>query len=85
MNPTYTFYYKRHRWLPWNKKTVVGHAFETFQNQMTGSMVLYNTDGTIYIIPNFVGKCYMKLGTDWLLAQKKQMEKEAGQPIQTAF
>ena len=85
MNPLYTFYYKKYRFLPWNKKKVVGHSFETFNNSITGSIVLYLEDGTIYVIPNFVGKYYMKLGTDWLLAQKKTIEREAGQSIQTAF
>lgn len=81
----YSFAYKRWRWAAWRKTKVVGHSLEIGPGGVaTGAMVLYLPDGSIYRIPNWIN-CYMQLGTDWLVAQKKVMSTESGQSIQTVF
>lgn len=68
----YVFAYKKYAWLPWKKVTVVGHRLEEH-----GTMTLYKEDGGLETIPNWP-QYAVKLGADWALAVKKNMEKESG-------
>lgn len=70
----YRFRYKNG--LFWTSKTVVGHRWDKDQDKM----VLYKHDGAIEEIACW-SKCSVRLGIDWVLAQKKAMEKQVGQPI----
>ena len=82
---TYVFSYKRSLFSLWRNIKVVGHSLEIGpQNTVTGAMVLYLPDGSIYRIHQW-HECYMRLGSDWLVAQKKVMSAESGQTIQTVF
>lgn len=83
---TYTFRYKRSLFAFWHKKEVIGHSLETFglTKEPTGAMILYLPDSTVYRIPNWKD-CYMYLDKSWLLFQKKSMENESGQTINTRF
>ena len=76
----YKFKYKRNFF--WITKIVIGHALErksdnTFDDNR---MVLYFEDGSIEVISNWK-YCSLKLGIDWVLAQKTALEKEINQPI----
>lgn len=83
---TYTFRYKRSLFSFWRKKEVIGHNIETvgLTKEPTGAMILYLPDGTVYRIPNWKD-CYMRLDKSWLFFQKKSMENESGQTINTRF
>jgi hypothetical protein len=70
----YKIRYKR-RFL-WKEITVTGHRYEP----STDKMVLYFADGSIKELPQW-SKCEVFLGTDWVLAVKKDMESKAGQSI----
>ncbi len=72
----YKFKFRRKTWLPFRGITVVGHRYDQSQDKM----ILYFPDGSVQEIANWA-KCEVKLGTDWVLAQQKSMEKQAGQPI----
>ena len=93
---TYKFTYKRKGSLFWKTYVVKGHGleyideksfnaqtrkYESYISKPNNSMILYFPDGSILRISEW-DKCDLKLGVDWLLAQKKSMEQEIGQPIQ---
>lgn len=67
---------KYKRWLFWKKIKVVGHRYESTADKMA----LYFADGSIREIPQW-SKCEVVLGTDWVLAVKKDLETKAGQAI----
>lgn len=71
---TYKFKFRRH--LFFRSLTVVGHGF----NKELDRMSLYFADGGVREISRW-SQCDCKLGTDWVLAKKKDMERQAGQPI----
>lgn len=70
----YKFKYKKG--LFWKSKTVSGHRLDKDNNRMD----LFLEDGSIYSISQW-DKYDLYLGIDWVLENKKQMEKEAGQNI----
>jgi hypothetical protein len=70
----YKFTYRRRFF--WKTLVVEGHRFEKETNRME----LFFKDGSVLSISQW-SKYDLKLGTDWVLAVKKQMEKEAGQPV----
>lgn len=71
---TYKFRYKSR--LFYRSVTVVGHQY----NKELDRMSLLLPDGGILEIAQWC--CYdCKLGQDWVLALKKDMESKAGQPI----
>ncbi len=72
---TYKFNYKRKGWF-YHTEKVVGHNYMEKQNKM----VLYYEDGSIREIKEW-NKCECKLGTDWVLAVQKKMEKDTGTPV----
>ena len=72
----YNFSYRRN-WF-WKTIKAMGHGYDEKQNKM----VIYLPDGSIQEIKEW-SKCEVKLGTDWLLAQKKAMEDKIGQAIPT--
>lgn len=71
---SYKFKYKR--FLFWNSYKVIGHTLDEKQNKL----VLFFEDGSIREIKKWTD-CEVQLGTDWVIAQKKVMEKESGQVI----
>jgi len=72
----YQFKYRKAGRLFWNKKQVVGHKFEQNQNKM----ILYFANGSLIEIAHWIDH-EVELGTDWVLAIKKDMESKAGQQI----
>jgi hypothetical protein len=60
----------------WRSVTVIGHRVDKELNRAD----LFLPDGSILSIPSW-DKCELYLGTDWVLFSKKQMEKEARQPV----
>ena len=72
---TYKFQWKR-RW-KWNSlKKVVGHKFTAELDRMD----VFQESGSVYSIPKW-SECSLKLGTDWVLFTKNNMEEESGQDI----
>lgn len=57
----------------------MGHKYHPDLNRMD----VYHEDGSITSIANW-GKYDLRLGNDWVLFTKKQMEKESGQKIDLA-
>ena len=76
----YKFKYKRYFW--WSTKEVVGHSLEKNYDGTYNQdkMVIYFENGGLEVISDW-GKCALKLGIDWVLAQKNAMEKETGQEL----
>jgi len=72
----YKFKYKKSGKLFWKSRTVVGHGYDKEQDKMC----LFSEDGSLEEICEWK-KHSVKLGTDWVLATKKQMEKETGTNI----
>lgn len=81
MANTYKFVYRRLGKVLnfWRTEVVVGHHYEAAQNKM----VLFFANGSVRELANWTG-CELRLGTDWVLAQKQVMEEKAGQPITLA-
>ena len=73
----YTFKYKRHFFYK-SLKSVVGHH----HHASTDRMDVHFQNGSILSIPIW-SKCYLKLGSDFFIFQKKELEKQAGQQIHT--
>lgn len=71
----YIFKYKKN--ILWTSIKVEGHKYDSTSNRMD----LFLKDGSIYSIGEW-SKYTLKLGTDWVIAQRKIMEKEAGQKIE---
>jgi len=70
----YKFKYRR-KWF-WRSIKIAGHSYQENQDKM----VLYKKDGSIEEIHHWKD-CSAKLGTDWVLFTKTQMEKQSGQQI----
>ena len=76
---TYKFHYRRRLQLLFRTFTVVGHSY----NKDMDRMMLYLPDGGVHEICQW-SWCDARLGQDWVLAMKKDMEKKAGQSIPVA-
>lgn len=90
----YKFKYKKSNSFFWKTKNVIGHSLEYFDEKILNSkgellqvnkhpqnsMVLYFEDGSLERIGEW-DKYDLKLGVDWKLSVKNQMEKEVGQDI----
>ncbi len=74
-----TYKFKWRRWFFYKTVVVIGHQYTPDQNKMG----LFLPDGSVQEIKDWT-KCEVKLGTDWVLFTKKQMEKQAGQSIPLA-
>lgn len=74
MMNSYVFSFRR--WFFWKKIKAIGHRYDSNSNRMD----VYHTDGSILSLADW-NKYDLKLGTDWVLFTKKQMEKESGQKI----
>jgi hypothetical protein len=73
----YNFKYKR--WFFFKSlKNVVGHHHHAQMDRMD----VHFQDGSILSIPQW-SKCYLKLGSDFFIFQKKELEKQTGQQIHT--
>lgn len=70
----YIFRWKRRFF--WNKKIVVGHRYE----KESDKMVIYFENGGLMEISKWT-LCEAKLGPDWVIAQKKSLEAQAGTAI----
>jgi hypothetical protein len=75
MNKKYIFKYRRK--LFWKKIEVIGHKLED------NTMVLYMENGGLQTIPKW-NECSLKLGVDWVLAVKSNMENQTGVDIKLA-
>ena len=72
---TYLFKYRR-RSPFFTSRKVTGHRYEEKQDKM----VIFYEDGSLEEIRKW-RDCECALGTDWVLACKKTMEKDSGQTI----
>lgn len=57
----------------WKKIIVTGHSYQ----KELDKMVFFKKDGSIQEVPLW-SKYHVKLGPDFLIAQKKQIEQETG-------
>lgn len=73
---TYKFKFRRRLRLFYRTFVVVGHTYE----DPTDRLILYLPDGGIHEISGW-SICDCKLGPDWAIAKKKDMEAKAGQSI----
>ena len=71
---TYKFKYRRN-WF-WHTFSVVGHTYDASQDKI----ILFFANGSARELSKW-RECEMSLGVDWVLAQKKSLEAQAGQPI----
>jgi hypothetical protein len=71
---TYKIRYRR--FLFWRSLEVLGHRYEPGMDKL----VVFRPDGSVEEIPRW-SRCALRLGLDWKEAIRKQMEKEAGQPV----
>jgi len=75
MSNTYKFKYRK-RGL-WKCVKSIGHKLHPELDRMD----IYHEDGAITSISQW-SKYDLRLGTDWVLFTKKQLEKEAGQKVE---
>lgn len=76
---SFSFRYKKPGGLFWRKSKVSGYNLQTERDRM----LLFLPDGGLIEIPQW--STYMcKLGIDWVLATKDQMEKESGKDIKVS-
>lgn len=75
----YKFKFRRRFRLFFRTFKVIGHRYD----DKLDKMVLYFPDSGVLEISRWK-MCDAKLGPDWALAMKKDMEKQAGQSIPTA-
>ena len=75
----YKFTYRRRWWTLSKSFVVAGHRLEPTQDKM----VLFFPNGGVREIAEW-SRCEIRLGTDWVVAQQKALEKQAGQPIPLA-
>jgi hypothetical protein len=68
----------RKRWF-WKSIKASGHKYYPEMDRMD----VFHVDGSITSLAQW-SKYDLKLGTDWVLFTKKQMEKESGQRIDLA-
>jgi hypothetical protein len=71
---TYKILYRKRFF--WKSITVIGHRLDKELNRMD----FYIPDGSIVSLTKW-DRYDMRLGLDWVLFTKKQMEKESGQQI----
>jgi len=70
----YCFKFRR-KWF-WRSLTVVGHSYVVDQDKM----VLFFEGGSVREIAHWK-ECELRLGVDWVLAQKRALEEQAGQAV----
>lgn len=76
----YSITYKNLKSWFWKKQTVTGHSYQ----KEIDKLVLFKKDGSIEEIPEW-SKHHVKLGVDFIAAQKKQMEKETGVDVKLSI
>jgi hypothetical protein len=64
------------RFLFWKSYVVTGHQVISQEDKL----ILYFADGSVLALKGY-HNLSLKLGVDWVLFQKKQMEQESGQTI----
>ena len=72
----YVIAYKYKSSLFWKKQKITGHSY----NKEVDKLVIFKKDGALEEIAEW-SKHHVKLGVDFIAAQKKQMEKETGTDI----
>lgn len=70
------FVIKFKRGLFWQSRSVIGYRHLLEQDRM----ILFFEDGSLEEVPAW-SKHRVKLGTDWVLAMQKKMEKDSGTSI----
>lgn len=70
----YCFKFRR-KWF-WRSLTVVGHSYVVDQDKM----VLFFEGGSVREIARWK-ECELRLDVDWVLAQKRALEEQAGQAV----
>lgn len=70
----YKFKYKRRFF--WRSLKIDGHRLDDKLNRMD----LFMPDGSVLSLGNW-SECDLRLGADWVIRQKKDMEKQAGQDV----
>jgi hypothetical protein len=75
----YKFKYRKSNGLFWKIIVATGHKYYSEMDRMD----VFHVDGSITSLAQW-SKYDLKLGTDWVLFTKKQMEKESGQRIDLA-
>ena len=71
---TYNFKYKSNFF--WRTIKAIGHNYD----QATDQMVVYLPDGGLKTIPKW-HLCSLKLGIDWVVKTKKDMEQQSGSSV----
>lgn len=84
MSP-YKFSFRRlGRFSLWRSFRVVGHRSSAddvpLGHSSSDKMILYFADGGVREIANW-SRCELRLGTDWVLAVKRQAEKQSGTSV----
>lgn len=74
------YVFKWKRFLFPRSAKVVGHRYDKDQDKM----VLYFENGGAREIKSW-SRCECRLGADWALVMKKQMEQQAGTSVPTTF
>jgi hypothetical protein len=82
----YVFKYRKSDSWFWKKEEVVGHRYEPLiiidnKAYEQDKMILYFADGGLMEIVNWKKEYEVKLGQDWVLAIKKNMESKIGQQL----
>lgn len=72
----YNFRYRR--WLFWKTIKAIGHDYD----DKLGMMVVLLPNGGLTTIKNWK-QCELKLGSDWFIATRKEMENSIGMKIPT--
>jgi len=75
---TYTIKFRRAGQWFWRKETIIGSNLDKELNRMD----LFYANGTIYSITKW-SEYDLKLGTDWVIAEKQAMDLKAAQSVQT--
>ena len=73
---TYKFKFKRKWWHPFSTYLITGFSLDKELDRL----ILYFPGGGIREIAGW-NSCDAQLGIDWVLATKKKMEAEIGQPV----
>ena len=73
---TYKFKFRKHGSWFWHSYQVRGHHWQKDGNRMD----LFLLDGSVLSVGDW-DKCDLKLGPDWVLATKENMEEQTGTDI----
>ena len=72
----YLFKFKKRRCFFWNSVKIIGHRYDKNQDKM----ILYIKNGSVEEIAEW-SKCSIRLGVDWVIAVKSNMENTSGHTV----